>query len=80
MPDQTSPPIEVDFYGPAALMAVSQLVTLLVSKGLITREEAAQMWSVTADGLRPHNHPGIKPMREMLKSLSSGIEALADPV
>lgn len=61
-------------------MAVSQLVTLLISKGLITRDEAAEMWSTTADGLRPHDHPGIKPLREMLHSLSTGIEALADPL
>ena len=79
MTDQTSPPIQVDFYGLAAFMAVSQLVTLLVSKGLISREEAARMWSTTADGLTPHDHPGIKPLRDMLHSLSTGIEALAEP-
>ncbi len=70
MADQISPPIKLDFYGPAALLAVSQLVSLLVSKGTITAEEAARIWSTTAHGLEPQDHPGIKPLREMLEYLS----------
>ena len=78
MPDGTSLPIQVEFYGVAAMMALSQLVTLLVSKGVITREEGAQIWSTTAEGLKPPDHPGIKPLREMIRSLSEGILATPD--
>jgi len=78
MSDQTSAPINLEFYGPAALMAVSQLITLLVSKGTITRHDGSAIWQTTAEGLRPQDHPGIRPIREMLMSLSRSVGELQD--
>jgi hypothetical protein len=78
MPEQTSAPINLEYYGPAALMAVSQLIRLLVSKGTITRQEGSEIWQITAEGLRPQDHPGIRPIREMLMSLSRSLGELQD--
>lgn len=64
--------IPTHLYGVAAFLTVSRLMEKLVDKGMLTQQERADIWALTAGGLSPASDPGVKAMRAMLQSLSGG--------